>query len=101
MQGLRYHSHIKVIYDLTLVYRHHSTNEIQVAPTIYQVHSTVVGEDFDFHVHVRRYMLEDLPLEDEGLAKWLVERYQEKDRLIEEMRTEWLRDIVLIDQGSF
>jgi len=35
------------------------------------------------HLHVKRFPMEVLPESDSGLADWLMERFEEKDRLLE------------------
>lgn len=45
-----------------------------------------------FHVHARRFLLEELPYDDEGLAKWLEQRWVEKGEWLEAKRLEWARE---------
>jgi hypothetical protein len=42
-----------------------------------------------FHVHARRFPIESLPEKDEGLAKWLEERWVEKREWLEAQRLSW------------
>lgn len=36
----------------------------------------------DIHIHFKRHALKDLPDTEEGLAAWLTEQYQQKDKLL-------------------
>lgn len=47
------------------------------------------GQGYRFHVHARRFPIEELPQDDEGLAKWLEERWVEKGQWLEKKRAEW------------
>lgn len=47
------------------------------------------GPGYKFHVHAQRFPLEELPYDDEGLAKWLEQRWVEKGKWLEEKRAEW------------
>lgn len=48
---------------------------------------------YRFHVHVRRFPMDDLPREDDELAKWLEQRWVEKGLWLEEKRREWKREV--------
>jgi len=61
------------VYDLTIGYE-------KGVPTLWQWTKGYVRR---VHLHVRRYPLDSLPVEEEALASWLFERFQEKDRLLE------------------
>ncbi|MBN2800390.1 MAG: acyltransferase [Deltaproteobacteria bacterium] len=41
------------------------------------------GQARRFHVHLRRYPIEDLPAEEEALGAWLQARFEEKDALLD------------------
>ena len=71
VQGLR--DHITAIYDLTIGYE-------DGVPTLSQYARGLVDR---VHMHVRRFPIEDLPETDEGLRQWLLERFVEKDQLLE------------------
>jgi 1-acyl-sn-glycerol-3-phosphate acyltransferase len=64
-------SHLKAVYDVTIGYP-------QGIPTLSQY---LKGYVRAIHMHVRRFPIETLPPE-EGLSQWLVDRFQEKDRLV-------------------
>ena len=71
VQGLR--GHVTAVYDLTIGYE-------EGVPTLWQYLKGLVGR---VHLHVRRLPIEELPETDEGLRQWLLERFVEKDRLME------------------
>lgn len=50
-----------------------------------------VGKRWKTLVHVRRFAIEDLPSEEDGLRSWLEERWVEKGRLLEELREKLVR----------
>jgi 1-acyl-sn-glycerol-3-phosphate acyltransferase len=69
--GLRRHA--TAIYDVTIGYE-------RGVPTLWQY---IKGFAPRAHLHVRRFPIADLPTDDAGLATWLQQRFQEKDRLLE------------------
>ena len=71
VEGLR--SHIDAVYDLSIGY------EVGV-PTLWQY---LEGLARRIHVHVRRFPVDDLPDSAAGLRRWLLERWHEKDELLE------------------
>jgi hypothetical protein len=71
VQNLR--GHVTAVYDLTIGYENG-------VPTLWQ---WIKGYVRRVHLHVRRYPVESLPVEEEPLSAWLVERFEEKDRLLE------------------
>jgi 1-acyl-sn-glycerol-3-phosphate acyltransferase len=71
VHGLR--KHVRAVYDLTLGYE-------RGVPTLWQY---VQGYARQAHLHVRRYPIDSLPMEDEALAAWLQDRYREKDELLD------------------
>ncbi|KAK0632578.1 1-acyl-sn-glycerol-3-phosphate acyltransferase [Immersiella caudata] len=95
VQHLRKAPHVKAVYDMTIAYQR--GGEWQRAPTMWETLSLPQisreqqkgGAGYKFHVHARRFPLEELPYDDEGLAKWLEERWVEKGQWLEEKRTEW------------
>jgi 1-acyl-sn-glycerol-3-phosphate acyltransferase len=70
--GLR--DHVTAVYDLTLGYE-------GGVPTLRQY---VRGYAPRAHLHVRRHAIETLPLDEEGISTWLLERFQEKDDRLEQ-----------------
>ncbi|MBI5533912.1 MAG: acyltransferase [Deltaproteobacteria bacterium] len=71
VQGLR--THVKAVYDLTLGYE-------RGLPSLWQY---IKGYARRFHLHVRRYAIDSLPEGEAELATWLIDRYREKDALLE------------------
>lgn len=71
VEGLR--NHITAVYDLTIGY------EVGV-PNLWQYIKGLVEK---VHVHVRRFDIESLPESAEGRRQWLMERWKEKDDLLD------------------
>ena len=71
VHGLR--GHVTAVYDLTIGYE-------EGVPTIWQYLKGMVDR---VHLHVRRFPIEELPETEEGLREWLLERFVEKDSLLE------------------
>lgn len=71
VQGLR--NHITAVYDLTIAYE-------EGVPTLWQY---IKGSVQRIHIHVRRFPVEDLSLLDEEIRQWLMDRWTEKDSLLE------------------
>ncbi|KAK1758269.1 hypothetical protein QBC47DRAFT_135848 [Echria macrotheca] len=95
VQHLRGAPHIKAVYDMTIAYQR--DRQFHRAPTMWETLSTPGlsrargegGGGYRFHVHARRFPIEDLPQDDEGLAKWLEDRWVEKGQILEEKRMKW------------
>jgi len=71
VQSLR--DHLDAVYDVTIGY-------VEGVPTLWQWMRGCVQK---VHLHVKRFPMEVLPESDSGLADWLMERFEEKDRLLE------------------
>jgi len=71
VDGLR--DHVDAVYDCTLGY-------VEGVPTLWQF---IKGYAPKAHMHVRRYPIDTLPADDEGLSDWLYDRFREKDDLLE------------------
>ncbi len=71
VEGLR--SHIDAVYDLTIGY------EVGV-PSLWQYIKGLVEH---IHVHVRRFDIDSLPESADGLRQWLLDRWEEKDELLD------------------
>jgi 1-acyl-sn-glycerol-3-phosphate acyltransferase len=65
--------HATAIYDVTIGYQ-------RGVPTLWQYIKGLAGVA---SLHVRRYPLADLPTDDGELARWLLQRFAEKDRLLD------------------
>lgn len=90
VQHLRDAPHVKAVYDLTIAYQH--GDEFREAPSMWDTLS-VPGLSsrlgYKFHVHVRRFPIEDLPRGDEELARWLEGVWVEKGEWLEQKRIDW------------
>lgn len=105
MQHLRAAPHVKAVYDFTIAYQDVGTGRFQSAPSMWDSLrlpglsarggkgvETKTGKGaagHRFHVHARRFPMEDLPRDDDGLAAWLEARWVEKGRWLESKRVEW------------
>jgi 1-acyl-sn-glycerol-3-phosphate acyltransferase len=93
-------SHIKAIYDLTILYLHVPTGTIQQPPNMLRIHIAPLDKEYKIHVHVRRFLIKDLPMNDNLLSQWLIDRFVEKDEWIERMNRSWLDKVNLVDHGT-
>ena len=71
VEGLR--DHVDAVYDCTLGY-------VEGVPTLWQF---IQGYAPKAHLHVRRFPIDCLPTDEPALADWLLERFREKDELLE------------------
>jgi len=76
VEGLGEHLH--AIYDVTIGY-------MDGVPTLWQ---HISGSVRQVHLHVRRYPVAELPRVQQELSAWLVERWREKDELLERFYAE-------------
>ncbi|CAG8582077.1 32585_t:CDS:2, partial [Gigaspora margarita] len=82
-------AHVQYVYDFTIAYRH-ITQGLQFSPNLLQVHAySPLTPPWSFHVHIKRYAIEDLPGDEESLSEWVKQIFVEKDALLEEMKTQW------------
>lgn len=82
---LRHTPHVRAVYDVTIAYA--QKKNFMSTPSFWQTISTPkLCNTWQFHVHVDRYPLTDLPKTDEELAKWLETRWVEKGERLELMR---------------
>lgn len=82
-------SHIKCVYDFTLVYRD-ARGRMQRAPTPVEIHGYGdISKHYTFHVHVRRFKIEDIPKDEESATAWLEARWYEKDEVLVAMNENW------------
>ncbi|KAK4195766.1 hypothetical protein QBC40DRAFT_300880 [Triangularia verruculosa] len=108
VQYLRKVPHVKAVYDLTLAYQ--CEDEFQKAPTMWETIAVPRlsltreqgGRGYRFHVHVRRFPIEELPGDAAGLAEWLEQRWIEKGRWLEARRLRWASvDVLRKTDGIF
>jgi 1-acyl-sn-glycerol-3-phosphate acyltransferase len=71
VQGLR--EHVDAVYDITIGYK-------QGVPTLWQY---IKGLSTVSHLHLHRVPMAKMPQTDDELTRWLLDRYQEKDRLLD------------------
>ncbi len=71
VQSLR--GHVDAVYDLTIGY-------VGGVPTLWQ---WIKGYVRKVHVNVRRYAIDAMPEDGKALSDWLVNRFEEKDRLLD------------------
>ncbi|CAO3686068.1 unnamed protein product [Rhizopus microsporus] len=81
-------SHIKYVYDFTLGYRHKSKLG-QSAPSMVRVHTRSLWPEYEFHVHVRRFAIEDIPRDEIELGHWLRQLWVEKDEFLSGLHDNW------------
>lgn len=67
---------IAAVYDVTLVAGRGSS----APPTLT---SALCGRETEANMYIRKFALEDIPKDEEGSAGWLLQLFQEKDRLKE------------------
>ncbi|KAI1872667.1 hypothetical protein JX265_005547 [Neoarthrinium moseri] len=90
VQHLRKAPHVKAVYDLTIAYQH--GDEFHEAPNMWEtlkLSDISSQHGYKFHVHARRFPLEELPHTDEELAKWLECRWVEKGEWLDRKKKEW------------
>ncbi|TPX49201.1 1-acylglycerol-3-phosphate O-acyltransferase [Synchytrium endobioticum] len=88
------HSHVKYVYDFTIVYKHVEKG-LQVSPSLPRIFTGALSKEYKFHVHVKKYAIASLPTDPEKLSQWAVERYEEKDALLQKMQVSWTDKIRL------
>jgi 1-acyl-sn-glycerol-3-phosphate acyltransferase len=70
--------HLNAVYDVTIGY-------VGGVPTLWQ---HITGQVRRVHLHVRRFPVAELPRAPEELGRWLVDRFIEKDELLEHFYAE-------------
>jgi lysophosphatidic acid acyltransferase/lysophosphatidylinositol acyltransferase len=46
-------------------------------------------DKYQFHVHIKRYNISDLPLDSLSLKKWVIERFVEKEKYLDNLQIKW------------
>lgn len=90
VQHLRQAPQIKVVYDFTIAYEHNG--KFLQAPNMWETMSLpglTRTYGHKFHVHARRFLIEDLPNTDDELAKWLERVWVEKGEWLDKKKAEW------------
>lgn len=87
-------SHIDYVYDFTLVYRNRNhPKQFHQAPNMVRVHVHTLWPDYEFHVHCRRFPIADLPSDEVELGNWLRKRWEEKDQIINTLKSQWIHGL--------
>ncbi|OCF40940.1 hypothetical protein I317_05218 [Kwoniella heveanensis CBS 569] len=87
VQALK-NSHIKHIYDLTLLYSSPGGLETQYAvPNLAEILSCddLHKRGYGFRIHVRRIPIDTLPQDESGLKAWCEDTWAQKDQLLDGM----------------
>lgn len=93
---LRHAGQVKAVYDCTIGYAH--GKQFLHAPTFWQsLYMPAIGNKWKIHIHVDRYLLEELPHRDEHVAQWLEDRWVEKGARLDHWRDNLARTGSLID----
>lgn len=83
---MRRSPHVKAIYDVTIAYAR--KHKFMAPPTFLETLMLPhLDQKWDFYVHVERHAIEELPMTDDELAKWLEDRWMEKGDRLEILRT--------------
>ncbi|KAI7856814.1 acyltransferase-domain-containing protein [Circinella umbellata] len=89
-------SHVQYVYDFTIAYYHRlkgNMGEFNVAPDMIRVHVRELGDEYEFHVNVKRIAINELPNDDDQLANWLRQRYVEKDQFLSKLCHGWTKNL--------
>ena len=81
VQELRKSDHIRVVYDLTVAYSGASTH---VRPAVTCMEAMMDGDVTEAHIHVSRIAIASLPVGDDALGRWLVDRFLAKEKMLAE-----------------
>ncbi|KAI9190038.1 hypothetical protein H9P43_001471 [Blastocladiella emersonii ATCC 22665] len=85
-------THVRFVYDVTLGYRHRASGEINTrAPSILAIHTDRLDDEWEFHVHVDRIAIDEIPEDDEGVGRWVEARWAAKDERIAGWHKAWPR----------
>ncbi|CAG8644125.1 8155_t:CDS:2 [Funneliformis caledonium] len=84
-------THVKYVYDFTIAYQH-IRQGLQYPPNLVQIHALpLITPPWSFHVHIRRYAIEDLPSDEKNLVEWVKNIFVEKDAILEDMKVKWTK----------
>ena len=85
VKELRRSAHVKAIYDCTVGY---SKGGLFMQPPSFweTIAHPRLSDSYEFHVHVERHPIDDLPEQDSELAQWLEDRWIEKDQRLEQWK---------------
>lgn len=77
LEGLE--GHLQAVYDLTIAYPERT-------PTLWDLLS---GKGTPVTVEITRYPIEALPVDSEGRSDWLMKLYQDKDKRLQTLMSQW------------
>ncbi|KAJ9062280.1 hypothetical protein DSO57_1012496 [Entomophthora muscae] len=89
------HSHVRHLYDITMAYSSKRPNGFRKNPNPFEIHyHEQLSPNYRFHIHVDKFLLEDLPTDDQELADWIVERFRVKDKFLETLKAKsWVDNL--------
>lgn len=92
-------SQVTHVYDLTLAYR--GPKGFNDPSSLITVHSTSkLSPTYSYHVHVRRYALNELPATDAEITNWLERIWKEKDDILNGLNDHWINWEGLVGNGA-
>jgi hypothetical protein len=90
VQQLRNAPQVKAVYDLTIAYQR--GEKFLQTPSMWdtlRLPGLSSRYSYRFHIHVRRFLLEDVPTTQEELEKWLEARWVDKGEWLDQKMKEW------------
>jgi hypothetical protein len=76
--------------DFSIAYEHRR-HGFGHPPDMVRAHSASMKGEYRFHVHVRRFAMKDLPMDEQGLSDWVCKVWKEKDEYLQGMKETWER----------
>jgi len=88
-------SQMTAVYDFTFAYQKTTSKGVRFgeAPSLLRIHLAPIDDEYQIHIHVKRYPMDSLPQDDAGLQKWLYDRWVEKDKLMGHLKDQWTEDL--------
>lgn len=88
VNALRGTPHVRAVLDVTIAYAR--GREFMRAPPFWETVASgnLRGDGYRFYAHVDRWEMDGLPTGEEELAKWLDERWVEKGKRLERLKTQ-------------
>ncbi|WRT69079.1 uncharacterized protein IL334_006062 [Kwoniella shivajii] len=88
IQALR-HSHIKYVYDTTLLYSSPGKDKWRIPSLAEQLScEDMTKQGYKFRIHVKRIPISELPEGEKSLKEWCEEKWKVKDDLLDDWMTE-------------
>jgi len=89
-------SHVEYVYDVTMAYRNinYSPNEgFRLNPNLFRIHfSNWISPPYQYHIHVEKFLLNDLSTDHRELSNWILDRFQKKDALLASLKSKGWTD---------